>query len=315
VLDRMNHAPGVQAASLSRLSLTRRSDFNIVSPGFFETMGIALLRGRDFTASDTERSPRIAVISETMARNFFPNGDALGQRLPGEFPIAQRLGLTGSDAAAAVQIVGVVKDIKYNLREMGWGGIVYVPYTQASPQSLGQVKFFVRTLGDSAGSISMIRREVQGVNKELALREIQTEMQELDGFLGEERSLATLLSIFGGLAVVMAAIGLYGTMAYSVTRRTQELGIRMALGAQRRTILWMVLRETLVMVTTGIAVGLAASAAATRLISSMLFGIAPTDPITISLAIGMMLAVALLAGYVPAHRAMKVDPMRALRYE
>ncbi|HKQ08276.1 MAG TPA: ABC transporter permease [Blastocatellia bacterium] len=315
ILEEMNQLPGVEAASLSRLSLTRRADFSMVSPGFFETMGIDLLQGHDFTAADTDKSPRVAIISESMARRLFPNGDALGQHLPKEYPVAERLGLPQPQAPVDVQVIGIVKDIKYNLRQQGWEGCVYIPYTQALPQSLGQMKFLIRTRGNPASLISIVRTELQKVDQRLALREIQTQMDELDGFFGEERSLSTLLSIFGGMALVLASIGLYGTMAHSVTRRTQEIGIRMALGAQRRTILWIVLRETLVMVASGIVIGLAVATAATRLISSMLFGVKSTDPLAISVAIAVMLTVALLAGYLPSRRAMKVDPMQALRYE
>ncbi|MFL6209742.1 MAG: ADOP family duplicated permease [Pyrinomonadaceae bacterium] len=305
LLTKINALPGVQAVSLSRYSLTLGKGGNVVGPRFFETLGIRLLRGRDFNANDTEAAPRVAIISESMARSIFPNENPVGQLLPDEFNTA------GTDT----EIIGVVSDIRNRLRQQTWGADVYVPYMQVPPGALGQVKLFVRTVGAPASIVPVLRREVAAVEPDLVLHNIQTQGEELQGFVGGERALATLLSFFGALALMLAAIGLYGTMAYAVGRRTKEFGIRMTLGAQRHAILWLVLRETLALVALGIVVGIPVALLTTRLIARLLFGVRPTDPVTITLAVLTMLTVALVAGYLPAHRATKVDPMVALRYE
>ena len=306
MLEKLNAIPGAQSASLSRFALTRGGS-NIVGPGFFETMGISLLQGRTFSKADEETSPKVAIISESMARKYFTDRDPIGQRLPSD--MAQRFG--GADT----QIVGVVRDTKHYLRQSKWDEAIYVPYTQVPPERLGQVKFLVRVSGNPASIIPAIRQQVRLTDKDLAIENIETQGEELNGFVSQEQSLASLLTFFGALALVLATIGLYGTMSYSVRRRIKEIGIRMALGAQRKNILLMVLRETMLMVAAGVAIGLPVAFVATRLISSMLFEMKVTDPITISMAIAVMLIVGLLAGFIPARRATRVNPMVALRHE
>jgi predicted permease len=305
LLTKLNALPGVERASLSRYALTLGKGGNVVAPRFFETLGIKLLQGRDFNAADGAGAPKVAIISASLARSIFPHENPIGQLLPDEF------NTTGDET----EIVGVVSDIRSRLRQQTWGRDVYIPYTQVPAGALGQVKLFVRTAGEPASVIPALRQEVATVEPDLVLHNLQTQGEELQSFAGGERALATLLSFFGALALVLAGVGLYGTMAYATGRRTKEFGIRMTLGARRRDILWLVLRETLMQVALGVAIGIPASFAATRLVARLLFGVRPTDPATITLAVFVMLTVALLAGYLPARRATKVDPMIALRYE
>jgi ABC-type antimicrobial peptide transport system permease subunit len=172
-----------------------------------------------------------------------------------------------------------------------------------------------RSAVDPAGVIAALRHQARSVDKDLPLSGIETPAADLDEYLGDHRSLAALLGFFGALALVLASIGLYGTMSYAVGKRTRELGIRMALGAQRNDMLRMILRETFYLVATGIAVGIPLAIASKRLVASMIFGVTVTDPVAISIAVLVMLATGFLAGHVPARRATKVDPMVALRYE
>jgi ABC-type antimicrobial peptide transport system permease subunit len=304
LLDRVSATAGVESASLSRFVAGRGGP---IGPRYFETMGIGLVAGREFTTADTPDSPKVAIISESAARKFFPTTDPVGQFLPKE--IAQRNG--GGD----IQIVGVVRDIKERLRQQNWSEAIYTPYTQAPPQRLGQVNLFVRASANPNSLIPALHEQAQALDKDLALNEVMTQAEETSQWNSEERSLARLLTFFGVLALVLASIGLYGTMSYAVGRRTKELGIRIALGARRGRILRMVLGEALLQVAIGVAIGIPVAIAATRLISSSMFGVTATDPATISVALLVMLVIALIAGYLPARRATKVDPMVALRYE
>src|SRR5262249_18266999 len=192
---------------------------------------------------------------------------------------------------------------------------VYIPYTQASPQQLGQMKFLVRTAGNPMSVVPTVRQQIQSIEKDLPLVGVTTQDEEVMGQASEERSMAMLLGFFGALALVLSSIGLYGTMSYAVSRRTRELGIRLALGAQRKDLLRMVLREALLQVAIGVVIGIPVALAGARMIASMLFSVKTTDPATISVAVLVMVAIALAAGYLPARRATKVDPMEALRYE
>jgi predicted permease len=306
-VENLNAIPDVQSASLARRALGIGKGLNPVGPRFFETAGIGLLQGREFSTADTETAPRVAIISESMAQMFLPNVNPIGQPIPDE------LGkLAGLDRD--VQIVGVVRDTRRLWSPTGELGI-YIPYTQAPPQELGQMQFFVRTAGKPMNIVSAVRQQIQSIEKDLPLVGVATQDEAVKGQAREERSMAMLLGFFGALALVLSSIGLYGTMSYAVSRRTRELGIRLALGAQRKDLLWMVLREALQQVVIGVAIGIPVALAGARMIASMLFGVKTTDPATISVAVLVMGAIALAAGYLPARRATKVDPIEALRCE
>jgi predicted permease len=325
LLEKFNATPGVQSASLSRLRMifgnwyrdawvqgaavdaaeTRRVYCDPVGPRFFATMGIPLLLGREFSAADTETSPKVAIISESLARKFFPNVSPLGRHF----------GFDSAQSSGDIEVVGVVRDVKHHLEDQRLPEAAWIPYTQATTEMYGQMNFLIRTAADPAGVIPALREQARSADKSLPLVGVETQEAEIDEYLGDQRSMATLLSFFAALALALATIGLYGTMSYAVGRRTRELGIRFALGAQRGEVLRMVLCETMSLAAIGVAIGVPMALATARLLSSMLFGVKTTDATTISTAILVMCATALLAGYLPARRAMRVDPMVALRYE
>jgi predicted permease len=274
-----------------------------VGPEYFETVGMTILRGRGLTAQDGENAPRVAVINETFARYFFDD----------EYPIGRRFS-QGSDGSGQIEVVGVVKDAKYNsLREPALR-TYYAPYFQY-PDRWGAANFHIRTEADPAGVIAAVRQAAREIDANLPLYNFKTLAKQVDESLARERLIGAVSSFFGLLALLLAAIGLYGIMAYAVNQRTHEIGVRMALGAQRGQVLRMVLRQGMKLVLIGVVLGLAASFATTRMVASHLFGVTPTDPVTFVGAPLLLLIVALIACFVPARRATKVDPLVALRYE
>ncbi len=304
LLERMNAIPGVHSASLARFVAGRGGP---VGPRFFQTMGIGLVQGREFTATDSADSSRVAVISETVARKHFPNHNPLGQLLPHE--VAARYG------GGSIQVVGVVKDVKEGLRSQRWTERVYIPYTQAPPQSLGQANLFVRVAGNPQSLIPGLRRVAQAVDPDLAFADIKTQAEETNQWVVEERSLATLLSFFGALALGLASLGLYGVMSYTVAQSTREIGLRMALGAEPRDILKLVVGHGMLLTGAGVTLGLAGAVAVTRVMTSWLFGVSATDQFTFGVSTLLLVGVAFVACFVPARRATKVEPMIALRCE
>jgi predicted permease len=282
--------------------------YNAIAPRFFETIGIPLLLGRDFSAGDGSTAPKVAIVGEETARQYFA----------GQSPMGRRLHLEDSDGSDDVEIVGVARDIKIvSVRhDPGYSTrAVYIPFGQAPPKMMGQMQFKIRTVGDPKNIVETVRREMRGVEKSLPLTDIQTQAELIDESLGPERSLAMLVSFFGALALLLASIGLYGTISYAISRRTGEIGIRTALGANSRDVLGMVLREALLLVLLGAAIGIPAALAAGRLVAALLFGVSPADPFTLAVAMFLLTAVAVLAAYLPARRAAQLDPMSALRYE
>ena len=325
LLDRLNSAPGVRSASMAgsgfrmggstsccigvegyahRPGEDREVRTNNVTPGYFQTMGLPLLLGRDFIPQEAGGKPgefpKVAIINETFARYYFGEASPLGRRFGWGDP--------SKPINTDIEIIGVARDAVYGkLREKA-RPLIYFP-------GHGGAVLVARAAADPALSLTMIRQEIQAIDKSLEIFSVRTIPQLRDQELVQERLLAQLSSFFGLLALLLACVGLYGVMSYDVARRTHEIGIRMALGAQRRDVVSLVLRETMLLVGAGVVIGLSAALWATRLIASLLYGLTPNDPMTISLASLLLLTVAALAGYFPARRASRVDPMVALRHD
>ena len=281
------------------------ADWNNVGPSFFETMGIRTLLGRGIEWRDTSSSPKVAVVNEAFANHFLDGGNPIGHRL--RFDGLGKL-------VEGYEIVGLVQDAKYAQLRNAPRPTVYLPYSQM-PYPLDSIHFEVRTAGDPLALVPSVRRVVRDLDSNVPLSDVKTQTEQIAETIVQERLFARLSSFFGALAVLLACIGLYGLMGYIVTRQTAEIGIRRALGAERVDIFGMVMRRVLVLVFLGVCIGVPAALAARRLISSYLFGLKATDPLTIVLCVLLMLAVSVLAGYFPARRAAKVDPLVALRYE
>ena len=273
----------------------------VVSPEFFDTMGIPLLSGRVFSAQDTATAPRVVVINEAAVQKYFP----------GENPVGRRFG-TNPTQSSRLEIVGVVRDTKYNSLREPAPPMMFESFLQARQPG---AMFEVRTGQDAASTIAAIREAVRQVDPRLPMMDVSTQVEQIENRMAQERSLARAYTLFGGLAVVLAAIGLFGLMSYSVARRTNEIGLRMALGADQRRVQRQIMRESMILVAVGAIAGVGLAAASSRVIASQLFGLAPTDVPTFALATAIVLSVSALAGYLPARRASRVDPMVALRYE
>jgi predicted permease len=277
-----------------------RSFRNMISPGFFTTLGIRILAGRDFVEQDSSSTPKLAVINESFAREHFG----------AQSPLGKKLGYGPSQRSGPVMIVGVVKDSKYNsLREENTP-MVYLPYTQYP--DLNAMTFELRA---PIGLTPLSHAIRQSVGRDVAITDLTTLEEQIRDSLLQDRLVATLTSFFGLLALLLATIGLFGLMHYAIARRINEIGVRMALGAQRRDVLGMVLREAALLAGGGLMIGIAASFGLVRMISSMLFGVASGDSLTLIGASGLLIGAALIASYLPARRASRVDPMVALRYE
>ena len=274
------------------------------SPRFFETLKIPILLGRDFTIKDGQGAPKVGIINETFAKRYFA----------GVNPIGRHMGFGGDPGTKTdIEIVGVVGDTKYeNMREPVPDEF-YVPWIQQ--EWVGNMTIYARTEAAPVSFFSTLRRAVREVEASVPMYEMRTLDQQVEISLVTERLLATLSSVFGILATLLAAIGLYGVMAFMVARRTREIGIRMALGATGGSVVWLVMREVLFLSGTGLAIGLASAFGLTRLVEAQLFGVKPTDFITLIAAALGIATVAMLAGYLPARRATAIDPMQALRFE
>ncbi|MGC2253141.1 MAG: ABC transporter permease, partial [Candidatus Acidiferrales bacterium] len=325
MLDRLRAIPGVRGATLSDNGLLGHSDsqdpisidgytpkqgqrmhanFDEVGPYFFSTIGTPILMGREILPEDSGNGQRVGVINETMAHYFFGNENPIGRRVWDMFAT------THTDFV----VVGVVADSKHNsLREKPRPRF-YVPYFHPIGEET-YATVMVRLAGSAAGATPAIRQAVSQAGPNLPAIRIRPLTDIVDQSLSTDTMITKLAGFFGALAVLLACIGLYGIMAYAMAGRTNEIGIRMALGAQRKDVLWLVLRETLLLVLIGVAIGLPAVMAVSRVIKSLLFGLTPADPATLVFATVLMFAVAALAGYIPARRASKTDPMVALRYE
>jgi putative ABC transport system permease protein len=278
------------------------ANYYSVTPGYFKAMGIPLLRGRLFTERDTKDTPRVVIINETMAKRFFP----------GEDPIGKRLDLGDAREPDWEEIVGVVGDVKHYGLNRETTAQTYEPHTQRPVSSMTLV---ARTSGDPASLSAAIRGEVLKIDKEQPVYDIRTLEQYFSTSIAEQRFSAMLLGIFAAVAMALASVGIYGVLSYSVTQRRREIGIRTALGAARRDVLKLVVGHGMLLTLIGMAIGLGAAFALTRVMSTLLFAVSATDPMTFGLIALLLGAVALLACWIPARRATKVDPMVALRHE
>ena len=325
IQSRIAQLPGVKSATSSLILLlngslwmgniqvpgytARPNERTIVSilpvgDGFLSTMRIPLLQGRDLSPRDNASAPRVALVNDVLARKYWPNKNPLGRHFA----------LRGVD----MQVVGIFGDAKYTDLRQAIPPTVYYPYVQQM-DGMPQMHFEVRTAGDASALIPSVRQAVASIDNRLPLFDVQTQTQEIDDLLYQERLFAKLVGFFAVLALALVCVGLYGVMSYSVARRTSEIGIRMALGAQQRNILQMVLRETMLLVGVGAILGVIASLATAKIaahqIAGLLYGLKATDAASIWVAIGFITAVAAAASFVPVRRAMRVDPIVALRHE
>jgi predicted permease len=296
--DRITHSEGGSTGDEMSENLTLASS---VALKYFQTLKIPLLRGRDFTAQDREGAPGVVIVNETFAAHYLPNQD----------PIGRRISLNGAQGPW-LEIVGLARDGKYITVGEAPAPFVYQPLAQRHESGM---TLLVRTNGDPSQLIAPVRAEVHAVEHNLPLTNARTMNELLAMSLFPARMGAILLGCFGLLALLLAAVGLYGVISYSVSRRTREIGIRMALGAQGGSVLRLVLREGMTLVAVGVALGLVVAFAATRLLASFLYGVSTTDPAAFVGVALLLSTVALVASFVPARRASKVDPMIALRYE
>jgi predicted permease len=275
-----------------------------VAPGYFSTVGIPVLIGREIGPQDSGNGPRAAVINKTFAEHFFGNTNPLGKKVRDTYP----------GNPSEMEIVGVVADAKYNNLREKTPTRIYAPYFNPMWEHSYAV-YEVRTFANPADVIAALRKVVQETNSSLPPIRVNTMQVLVDDSLHTDQFIAKLAGVFGLLAMLLASIGLYGIMAYTVARRTRDIGIRMALGAQPGSVLWLILRETLLLVLIGVAVGLPLAFGGTHLIKSMLFGLGTVDSLAMIVPAVILAVVAALAGFLPARRAMRVDPMVALRYE
>jgi predicted permease len=278
------------------------SRFNEVGPGYFRVMGIPLLAGREFTRADRLGAPKVVIVNETFARKFNLGRDAVGKRMR-----------TGRGGELDMEIVGLVRDAKYSSVKDPVPPLYVQPYRQ--DERLGSITFYLRTATPPESAVQAARRVVQALDPNLPVENLKTMPQQVRDNIALDRMITTLAAAFAGLATLLAAIGLYGVLAYTVSQRTREIGLRMALGAAPARVRGMVLRQVAVMTAIGGLVGLAAALWAGRAARGILYQMQEHDPVVIAASVGLLTLVALGAGFIPAHRASRVDPMLALRYE
>jgi len=323
LLDRLRTVPGVRSASAVQVlpvagglwdrtvqvegyafgsAESETVGFNVIAPDYFATLGTPLLAGREFSDRDTDASPKVAIVNESFARYFFGDKSALGRRV--------------TSVNVAYEIVGMVRDARYqNLRD-GIIRTMYIPWMQREGEQPTRHSYLVRVAaGDPMRLVPSLDRLVRAADPALRVRTARTYAAIVDQSIVTERTMATLGGFFGVLALLVAALGMFGVLAVQVARRTNELGVRMALGASRRTMMGLVLREVVVMVVAGVSIGAGGALGLTGLARTMLFGLTPTDPSVFVVAASVLAVTAVLAGWLPARRASRVDPLVALRHE
>ena len=322
-LERMNALPGAQEAAVAvplplsdsyinlAFEIEGRSphsksdalttDFVAISPNYFHVMQVPLLRGREFSDADSESGPKVCAISSSLAQQLFPNENALGQRI-----------LIGYPANSAREIVGIVGDVKDSDLSARQSTQIYVPFVQ---NPFWAADIAVRVHGNPSALSGTLREQIRAIDSALPVAAVRPMAEVIGSSIAQPRFRTTLLSLFGAAALLLAAIGIYGVLAYTVAQQTREIGIRIALGANPGKVLRLVLGRGLRLAGFGTAIGILAALMLTQLLNSLLFGVSATDPVTFAAVAGLLLGVALLACYVPARRAMRVDPMVALRYE
>jgi predicted permease len=322
LLERLRSAPGVKSAGIARVPILSGDEWdssmaveghrfadgedqqafmNSLSPGYFETMHIPLLEGRDFRLSDIKEESNVAIVNRQFAEHFFKGNSAIGKRLGWG---------GGPNSKLTIEIVGVVENSLYEGPREGIRRQVFIPNW-----GKGGVAFYVRTANASAAAYSVIRNEVKQLDAAMPIYQVKTLEGQLDETLLTDRLIALLSAGFGLLATILASIGLYGVMAFVVARRRKELGIRLALGAQPGRVIWMVMREVLVLLSIGLAVGIPAAFSLGQFVSNQLYGIQARDPWIAGATMLLLTVVSAAAGLIPAHRASRIDPILALRYE
>jgi predicted permease len=283
---------------------TSVSDIQI-GPNFSETLGVPLLMGREIGLQDTPTSQKVAVVNQAFVQSFFH----------GENPLGRRATFDDDSDKNDFEIVGVIGDSKYDSAKEKPDRAVFRPILQVQDQQTFSNVFELRTMGDPLSLSAQVRATIAQVNDKLPIGNMTSLRVQTEEALNQEKLIAQLVSFFGLLGLLLSCVGLYGIMAHAVVRRTNEIGIRMALGAERRDIIWMVLRESLLLVAIGLGIGIPAAWAAAHLIASQLFGVNPTDPMALLTAVVSLTVVAASAGYLPARKASRVNPLIALRYE
>jgi len=321
--EALAQVPGVSAVSLSVMAVMANSSsttdvrlpekphasqptwMNWVGPDFFQTMNIPILYGRSFDNHDNQKSERIVIINQRLAQKLFPNANPIGRMIRSGPPV--------QNGGGPAKVIGVSGDAKFSDLRTPPPPTTYLDYRQQ--KEMGNATFEVKTLARPESLIPSLRKAVVGVDKDLPLIDIRTQNEQISATLSQERTFSTLTTGFGLLALILASIGIYGIMAYNVARRVNEIGIRLALGAQTGQICSMVLREGLLLAVAGIGLGILATLPLTRLVTAMLYGISPNDPLTLTTTAVILFVIALLAAFIPARRASRIEPTIALRHE
>jgi predicted permease len=321
ILQRVDALPGVLQATISQFPLVSDSGTSSfifipggeskeptrvrtlrVRPNFLETMKIPVRLGRDFAPADDVNGPRVALINETLAREHFPNTN----------PIGHRLGLDSPDTSGDFEVIGVVPDVPVSSLQRPIPPTVYLSQLQQSPPS---TTFLVRTADNPISVVPLIRETVSRIDPLIPLTDIRTQAQQIENGFAIELLLARVSTAFGIMALLLASVGLYGLMSHNVTGRVPEIGVRIALGARRGQVIRMIMVENLSLILIGVVLGMAGAHAVTRLIRSMLYGLEPNDPVTITVVLVLLIATAAAAAFLPARAASQVDPLAALRHE